>query len=116
MFSLRKLTQGALMAGFAAIALASGSASAQQMKIGNGASLNLEGKVNSQVALALGSVASAHNVVGGITSGGGLSLGNKASITTRATSNSQVALALGSGASAGNNVAGVLAMGSLTSR
>lgn len=115
MFSFGKMICVASVAGFGAV-LAIGSASAQQMQIGKGATLNLDGKVNSQVALALGSLATAHNVAGGVTSGGGLSIGDKASITTRAQSNSQVALALGSGASAGNNVGGVLAMGGLTSR
>ena len=115
MFSLNKAVPSALVAGFAVI-LAAGSASAEQMKIGNGATLNLTGKINSQVALALGAAATAHNVIGGVTSGGGLSIGGRASITTRADANSQVALALGAASSASNNVGGVLAMGGVTSR
>ena len=42
-------------------------ASAQDAKIGNRATVKLEGEVGKQVALALGNLATAHNVVGGIT-------------------------------------------------
>jgi len=109
MFSLHKATRSALVAGLIVI-LGIGSASAADMTIGKEATINLTGKVNSQVALALGSNAMAHNVAGGITGVGGLSIGDKANITAKGQANSQVALALGSGASAANNVGGVLAI------
>lgn len=109
MFSLHKATRSALVAGLVVI-LGIGSASAADMTIGKGATITTEGKVNSQVALALGSGASAANNVGGVMGVGGLSIGDKVSITAKGQSNSQVALALGSGALAANNVGGVLAI------
>lgn len=110
MFHSYKIVRGAFVAGFAVV-VAAGSASAQEMKFGNRATLNLDGKVNSQVATALGRNSTAHNVVGGITSGGALSVGDRASITTRAQSNSQLALASGRESSATNNIGGVLTTG-----
>ena len=111
---LNKFARFALVAGFAGTA-AAGSAAAQQLKIDGGASLNLQGKVNSQVAAAIGAGSVAHNVVGGVTSGGGLSIG-KATINARGHANSQAAFALGVGSMATNNVGGVLAAGALTAR
>src|SRR4051812_46883698 len=97
MFGFSKHIRVALLAGAAALAFA-GSAAAQDAKIGNGATVRLQGEVGKQVALALGNFATAHNVVGGITAGGSLSIGNKATITTNGKADDQVALALGNGA------------------
>jgi hypothetical protein len=115
MFGSGKLIRGALVAGGAALVFA-GSAFAQDAKIGNRATVKLEGEVKKQVALALGNFATAHNAVGGITAGAGLSIGNQATVTSHGKADEQAALALGNGASAGNNVGGILVMGGLTSR
>jgi hypothetical protein len=115
MLFLRKIMCGALVAASTVLVVA-GSASAQDAKIGNRATIKLDGEVGKQVALALGNFATAHNVVGGITAGGGLSIGNQTTVIAHGKADDQVALALGNGASAGNNVGGILVMGGLTSR
>jgi hypothetical protein len=110
-----KLIRGALLAACTVLVF-TGSASAQDAKIGNRATVKLEGEVGKQVALALGNFATAHNGVGGITAGNGVSIGNQATVSAHGKADDQVALALGNGASASNNVGGIVVMGSLTSR
>jgi hypothetical protein len=69
----QKFARSAPVAGLAlAATLAAAPASAQQMSIGAGATLNLSGEVNSQVALALGNGASASNNVAGVLAMGAL--------------------------------------------